>query len=146
MNKKNNESFVRWQGRSIEQLGFLNNLLMGLSIGLLVFQINLIFSREVVLSKAEDLFFIVSLVFCLLSLIFGIYLAWNRLSSFGQTALIARKRETGKREDIEELRKQVKELDNKTWALLKAQMITFGLHIISLAALTIMYISCFQKL
>ncbi len=144
MDKRNNESFVRWQGRSIEQLGFLNNLLMGLSIGLLIFQINLAFSREVALSKAEELVFIASLVFCLFSLTFGIYLAWNRLFSFGQTAQIARKRETVKRNGIDKLRAHVKQLDIRTWELLKAQMITFGLHIISLAILTVIYISCLK--
>jgi hypothetical protein len=35
-----NDSFVRWQGRTIEQLGFVNNLLIGLAAGILAFQMD----------------------------------------------------------------------------------------------------------
>lgn len=138
--KKSNESFIRWQGRSVEQMGFLNNLLTGLSTGLLAFQINFAFSKEFALHRAEMSIFVVSLAFGFLSLIFGVYLAWNRLSSFGKTARIARKRETKKRKRIEELREYVKDLDNRTWVLLKLQVASFGLEIASLAILLAMHI------
>jgi hypothetical protein len=119
-------SFIRWQGRAIEQLGFVNNVLLVLATGILLFQIQLIvggasfgFCEKWVVLLSSCLFF--------LSIIFGCWLAYNRLNSFRLTSQIARKRETNEREDIEDLRKRVKHLDRKTWLLLKIQMILIGL-------------------
>jgi hypothetical protein len=55
----------------------------------------------------------------------GLKLVINRLDDFKITAKIARKRETNKREGIEEDRKKVKEIGEKTWNLLIWQISTF---------------------
>jgi hypothetical protein len=41
MSNDEKQSFIRWQGRTIEQLGFVNNLLIFLATGMLAFQVQL---------------------------------------------------------------------------------------------------------
>ena len=92
------ESFIRWQGRLIEQLGFVNNLLLGLATGLLAFQTQLAFDNKALLTTAEKCVAVLSIIFVFLSVTFGCYVAYNRLRSFRFTAQIAQreKRENAK--------------------------------------------------
>ena len=122
------ESFVRWQGRTIEQLGFVNNLLIGLATGVLAFQTQLAFNDTVSFTLAERGFLVSSITLVFLSLLFGCYIACNRLCSFRTTEQVARKRETNQREGIERLRYRYRTLDKRTWALLPFQtgLFAFG--------------------
>lgn len=123
-----NESFVRWQGRAIKQLSFVNNLMIGLATGLLAFQTNLIFNYRATLLSSDKWLLLMSILMVLFSLFFGCCAALNRLSSFQKTSQIARKREKGgkKREGIEEKRDLVKKLDKRTWRLLQMQIVLFA--------------------
>jgi hypothetical protein len=132
-----NESFVRWQGRSIRQMGFVNNLLTGLATGLLAFQTQIAFDDKVILSTSERRVAIFSLVLIFASLVVGCYLAWNRLRSFRATAQAARKRETGNREGIFEIRSRYRRLDRITWLCIRWQGILFALGSFLLLGLTI---------
>ena len=120
------ESFVRWQERSIKQLEFVNNLLIGLAAGLLAFQTQLAFNDKVSLTPVEKLCAIPSMILIYISLAIGCYVAWNRLRCFHATSQIARKRETNRRDNINELRALVKSWDKKTWQLLTWQTILFA--------------------
>jgi hypothetical protein len=137
MSTNRNESFVRWQGRSIEQLGFVNNLLIGLATGLLAFETQLAFDDKASLIAAEKYIAIASIILVFLSLAFGCFVSLNRLRSFHFTAKIARKREIGKREGIEKLRADVQDLDKDTWKFLKYQTISFALGGLLLLAVTL---------
>ena len=127
MSNDEQQSFIRWQSIRIEQLSFVNNLLIGLATGMLAFQTQLAFDDKVSLTVIDKWLVILSIVLAFSSLAVGCYLAWNRLHSFRTTAQIARKRETGKRESIEELRALVKRLDGRTWQLLTVQIALFTL-------------------
>ncbi len=45
--KKNRESSVRWQGRTIEQFGYALNLVLGLSIAGIGYETTLILNKEI---------------------------------------------------------------------------------------------------
>jgi hypothetical protein len=68
----------------------------------------------------------------------GCYLALNRLRSFRVTAQVARKRETGKTEGMDDLRDKVKTIDKKTWWLLRAQTVSFVLGALLLVIFVVM--------
>jgi hypothetical protein len=124
----NNEkqSFIRWQGRTLEQLGFVNNLLIFLATGMLAFQVQIAIGK-VTFTNLDKCVIVLSTLLIFISLIVGCYLAWNRLLSFRLTTQVAYKRETGKREGIEDLRNKIKILDKRTWQLLTIQTVLFGL-------------------
>lgn len=127
MAEKNNASFIRWQGRTIKQFGFVNNLLITLALSFLVFQTRYFFDENTV--QPLDILLIllgISSVSMFASLIVGGFLAMNRLLSFRYTAQIARKRETGQRDNIKELRDWTNELDTRTWRLLWWQVGLFA--------------------
>ena len=84
-------AFVRWQGNAMKQLGYLNNLLIALSAGLLAFQTNLAFDDKYgTKAAAERTLIVTSAAFAFLSAAVGIFVAWNRLGSNRITARIAR--------------------------------------------------------
>lgn len=120
-------SFVRWQGRTTEQLGFVNNLFIGLATGLLAFQTNLAFDDKTHLTAVEKIFVVPSMILIALSLMLGCYVAWNRLGSFRITTKIAKKRENNESKVIDKLRKSTRSKDKYTWCILMLQTISFGL-------------------
>ena len=131
------QSFVRWQGRSITQLGFVNNLLIGLSAGTLAFLTQMAFKDQTALVCCDAWLMAISAVSAFLSLAIGCVLAWNRLCSFRDTAQIARQRETKKKTNIDKLRTSTKERDKCTWLLLKIQAIVFAVGEFSLLVVAV---------
>lgn len=128
MSDEKNDSFIRWQGRAIEQLGFVNNLLIGLSTGLLVFQTQLAFNDKTSFQSFEKWLVVPSIVLVFASLVAGCYVAWNRLRSFRNTAKVARMRSQNQDEKIiKELRTLSDAQDQKTWWFLPMQAILFAL-------------------
>ena len=125
MAEQNNSSFIRWQDKSIEQLSFINNLLITLASGFLILETQY-FIGEKSAKATEILLMGLSAFFVFASLILGGILAINRLLSFSHTAQIARKRETNQREGIKELRDWTKEVDSRTWLLLWWQVGLFA--------------------
>ena len=118
------ESFIRWQNILINQLSFVNNLVITLNIGVLGYLINFI-QNVTILNCFQKFFFWIASVLIICSLSTGLILVINRLDDFKITAKIARKRETNKREGIEEDRKKAKKKRKKTWNLLIWQVSTF---------------------
>jgi hypothetical protein len=118
--------FVRWQGRTIEHLGFFNNLLITLTFAQLAFQAHLILEP---LAQSNTILnhqclFQLSLISAWLSLVFGLWLAFNRLYDFRYTAKIARLSEKNEVVDPK-LREATAKLGKKTWGLLWLQCLTF---------------------
>jgi uncharacterized membrane protein len=132
-----NESFIRWQGRSIQQMGFFNNLLLGLATGLLAFQTQLAFGQKMSLVPSEIVVLVTSILVLFVSILVGCSLAWNRLNDFRLTAQVARKREKDEEEDIEKLRRKSERLGNRTWNLIQWQAALFALGSLLLLIATI---------
>jgi hypothetical protein len=68
--KEFRERFARWQGRKIDQLGFVNNLFIVLATGVLAFQTDLIFKYNQSLECNKLLLFL-SILLALFSLSIG---------------------------------------------------------------------------
>jgi len=111
----NNESYIRWQNIRISQLGFANNLILGISIALIGFILDFLQTDDLVLNSCQKFLFWVGGSLTLVSIGFGLYVVFNRLEDFRLTAQIARKRETGKTDGIEDDRSESKVLGTKTW-------------------------------
>ncbi|WP_422353887.1 hypothetical protein [Roseivirga pacifica] len=111
----NNESYIRWQNIRITQLGFANNLILGISIALIGFMLDFLQTDDLVLNSCQKFLFWVGGSLTLVSIGFGLYVVFNKLDDFRLTAQIARKRETGKTDGIEDDRTESKVLGTKTW-------------------------------
>jgi hypothetical protein len=122
-----NDPFIRWQSRSNEQLGFLNNLLIGLSIGLLALEIQLVFNNDFKVGIIEKWFFVSSTILVCTSMLIGCILAWNRLQDFRNTSQIARLKDTVNTTEVNKLQTITKRLGIITWILLRIQIILFAL-------------------
>jgi len=132
-----NNSFIRWQDRLIIQLGYINNLLIGLSAAFLAFFFQVKSGESNIFSRVDLIFILLLVTLFFLSFIIGIIVAWNRLRSFRYTAKIARKRERDDRKNIDNLRKKTGKIDNWTWYLLNIQVGSFTLGVIIVFSLII---------
>jgi len=133
-------AFLRWQEIRQNQLTYVNDILILLATGLFGFQIQFGFNSAVQIAPSK-VFFIISMIFIFVSIITGIFVAWNRLFSFRKTSEIARNREkiNGEceirysDEDIQSfkeknktLRAETKKLDKTTWISLTLQICLFS--------------------
>ena len=140
MSEQTKKSFLRWQGRTIEQLGFVNNLLIGLATAILAFNARLVFDNTIII-VSEKCWLISSLICVFLSMILGCYCALNRLWSFRITMRIAKQRETGKRESIEKNRCLVSNLDKVTWWMIILQATLFAVGGLLLVIISIIHLT-----
>ena len=150
MSKSHKESFVRWQGITITQLGFAVNLILTFAAASLGFSLTLLKDEHFVPQRIEKVFFDSSLTLTGLSLIFGILCVIKRPCDFRQTTQIAKDRERWGRDgktddqidaDLEPRRQHVKSLGKCTWGLFWAQVASFGL---GLVALVLVFISIYR--
>jgi hypothetical protein len=128
------ESFVRWQGITREQLGFVTNLILGLATAALGFSFNLVKDKDFPSTCCWGRVLLAQSMFILLvSIITGIVCTINRLSDFRITMSIARDRERWKASKTESeidrklssRRKRTKKLGKRTWRIFCWQMATF---------------------
>ena len=125
------DRFIRWQGRTIEQLGNLLNLILGLSTTIMGFLINAISNSTLILSCWDKYFYLLSLGFSFLSIGFSIITNIIRLQDFRLTASIARRSEKNETSyDLEADRRRTKKLGKQTWSLFYILMIFFSVSII----------------
>lgn len=119
------ESFVRWQGRTIEELGKAINLILSLCLATIGFVIAKLLDKDLEFQNCSSkTVVIIGTIIILSSTTILLILIYNRLLSFRSTAQIARKREKNDRTNINELRQQVNRKDKYTWSL-------FGLSVSS---------------
>lgn len=120
-------SFIRWQSITIAQLTYAVNLILGLSVATLAFQVTLLLNKDFVPSSWQKCSFSISLLLLLVSVALGLWCVINRLKDFRATTKVARKRENGASEtELEPLRNVYRELDKKTWGIFWWQVGTFG--------------------
>ncbi len=122
---ENKEAFIRWQGYTLQQLSFVNNLLIGLSTGILALLFNTASNSANAYSLDYKFYISASVVFIFISLVFGISTAWNRLDDFRMTVRIAYKRWKKETEGIRKLRTKSKFLGKITWWCLGLQLAFF---------------------
>jgi hypothetical protein len=143
--------YIRWQDRRIDQLGFINNLFIGLTSVLLFWLFEAGLERHIRLPLWSLGIIIFGSEVLLLSLLSGLWLAHNRLTDFRQTIELIklendksfyvenkRQDEVEKRSiEIEQKKSEIKKLGDCTWCLFKTQGILFviGLILIGIAAL-----------
>lgn len=125
--RSNNNSFIRWQGRSIEELGKAINLLLGLSLTTAGFVISKLLDPQFqnAINICQTKLLILGISISLVTILLLLFLMYNRLLSFRKTTEIARKREKGILGNLGFLRGQVKSIDKCTWKLLVASIISF---------------------
>lgn len=120
-------SFIRWQATTITQLTYSVNLILGLAIGSLGFQVTILLKDTFNPIAWQKCAFSISIFLLLLSVALGIWCVINRLRNFRATSKAARMREEGKpSEDIQPYRDLYKKLGEKTWVLFWWQVGTFG--------------------
>ena len=119
MSTEGNIRFVRWQGRSIAQLGFVNNTVLGLTTASLGFAV----SRQS--SGWTQCALWVGIGFLLTSVWFALCCARNRLLDFRESAQLARRRLDAA--ERRERRRKNRKRGECTWALLNLQLLTFAL-------------------
>lgn len=124
--EQKNESFTRWQGRTLEALGSAINVLLSLCLATIGFNVSKLLDRDFFNCRAKLLTIIGSGIL-LIATATLLILMYNRLHAFRGTAKIARKRETNKTEGIDSSREKVRKKDNCTWNLFNISIITFSL-------------------
>lgn len=124
----NNNSFVRWQGRSLEELGKTINLLLTISLATIGFVLNIILNKDFYFQNCYSKMAITLGTFVVLtSIILLLVISKNRLLSFKLTTSIARKREKKKMDGIEKLRERVSKKDENIWSLFNTSVWFFGI-------------------
>jgi hypothetical protein len=132
------QSFVRWQAITREQLTYAINLILGLSVAALGYELSLALNSKFSdLICANELAFSISCAFIttsvlsvfalLVSVGVGIWVILNRLVDFRLTQEIARHRENGAMdEDLNIDRERSRVLGERTWCLFKGQICSFA--------------------
>lgn len=124
-------SFVRWQSIMIAQLTYAVNLILGLSVATLAFQVTLLLNDDFTPLSWQKCGFSVSLFLLLASVALGLWCVINRLRDFRATTEVARKRENGSTEsELEPLRSRYRQLGRMTVGIFWWQVGTFGLGVL----------------
>jgi hypothetical protein len=128
-----NLSFVRWQGITIEQLGYSINLILTFSVASLGFAVNLLTNKDYNPDHWGKGLFLLGCFFLLISLGFGIWVVLNRLKDFRTTAQIVKiKGRDAAVESLQCMRELAEKLGRRTRKLFSWQIATFGMGILSL--------------
>jgi len=131
--KKNRESSIRWQGRSIEQFGYALNLILGLSVAAIGYELSILLDDEFKRAGWQNCLFVISMLSLLLSVAVGLWCVVNRLRDFRATAETARDREDGASAlKLQPLRTLTCTLRKRTWLLFWWQIAAFGIGILLL--------------
>ncbi len=135
-NNRLKERFAKWRLITIEELGKIINLILGISTATLGFQINLLTS-----SKNLNLYtfnFKISGFFIFVSIVLGLITSFNRLVDFRLTAKLLKKRiDKDDKIEIYQLKEKLSMIGERTWKLFAAQTATF------LVGLTILFVYFF---
>lgn len=131
--KKNRESSIRWQGRTIEQFGYSLNLILGLAVAAMGFELSILLNKELERDVWQNCLFATSMLSLLVSVAVGLGCVINRLRDFRATTQTAREREDGKSAlELLPLRSFTRSLGNRTWLLFWWQIGTFGVGVLLL--------------
>lgn len=129
------DSFIRWQEIRINQLSYSINLILGLSVGILGFQVTLLLNDKFIVQGLQKCLFSSSLVIIATAILFGIFCTISRLLDFRETAEIARSKKRGDlSRNFKEGRDLTKNLGEITWFLFWCQIGAFIIGVLFLVA------------
>jgi uncharacterized membrane protein YbhN (UPF0104 family) len=132
--KKDRESSIRWQGRTIEQFGYALNLILGLSVAALGYGLTFLLNDVIKRPEWQNCLLVLSMLSLLLSIAVGLFCVVNRLRDFRATTETARNREDGATPlELHSMRMLTRILGKRTWILFWWQITSFGVGIIILA-------------
>ncbi|WP_145927185.1 hypothetical protein [Jeongeupia sp. USM3] len=121
---------MRWQTVTIGQLTYVINLILGLTVATIGFQVTLLLNKGFAPVGWQKCTFSLSLLLLSASFALGIAVVVNRLRDFRATMFTAKLREQGAAESaIEEHRALYQRLGSRTWALFWWQLGTFGIGV-----------------
>jgi hypothetical protein len=124
------ERFIRWQNRTIEQMGYAVNLILGLAVATLGFSHNLLSSSPEFTPIDFAKFCFTSSLFSTVTLIIlGIWCVITRLEDFRITKDVARAEERASPTGQNGPRSKMNNLGKRTWILFRWQWRTFGLAV-----------------
>ncbi|HMF55359.1 MAG TPA: hypothetical protein VK619_03280 [Pyrinomonadaceae bacterium] len=133
--RKRKESFIRWQGITIEQLTYAINLILTLSTAALGFAVSLLISNDFKPtnpSRTGMTLFVLSVTALFVSIAFGIWCVINRLKDFRLTRRVADEREDGATdEQLKPLRDEYDMYGRRTWVLFWFQIGSFAFAILA---------------
>ena len=138
--KKNRESSIRWQGRTIEQFGYALNLILGLAVASIGYETSLVLNKELDRVCWQNCVLFLSLLALVLSVAVALWCIITRLRNFRLTAEIARKREDDETDvSLQPLRQKSKNLDHFTWVLFWWQIWSFAIGVLLLMVIVVSY-------
>jgi len=124
-------SFIRWQSITIAELTYSVNLILGLAVAALGFQVALLLNEKFLPVGWQKCAFFAPIITLILSIGIGIWCVINRLRDFRATTKAARLREDRRPEDhIQPYRDLYRKLGESTWGLFWWQIGTFGVGIV----------------
>lgn len=132
------DSFVRWQGRTVEQFGYALNLVLGMSLATLGFGIAIVLDKKLSPVCWEKAAIGGSLVLLVASIGLGLFCVLNRLRDFRTTMKIARLR--SRPQSVNSAKKMAQQrtlsrtLGKRTWRVFRGQIVTFFLAVLLLGS------------
>ena len=120
-----NESFIRWQGRYLEQRQNASSVMLGLSGGALAFSASLISDEKYFIGLWPTLTFHGVALLQTLSIAAGVFFTINRVRDYGVTTQIARIRRKEQLDSLPALRSEQRRLGRITRGLYSAQASLF---------------------
>lgn len=133
------DSFVRWQAIMLAQMTYVLDLILGIAIAVLGFQVALLRSDGFSPVSIQKCVFSISLFLTCVSIAAGVAVVINRLWDFRMTTRAARSREKKKPAyDIEPLRVEYRKLGHRTWSLFYWQIGTLSLAMALLVTCVLM--------
>lgn len=133
------DSFVRWQAITLAQMTYAVDLILGIAIAALGFQVALLRSDGFSPVSIQKCVFSISLFLTCVSIAAGVAVIINRLRDFRATMHAARSREKKKPPcDIEPLRVRYRKLGDRTWSLFYWQIGTLSFAMASLVTCVLM--------
>lgn len=127
------ERFVRWQTILREQLTFLNNLLIAISVAILGGLVSLLQDNDFEPVHWGKFFFSTGLFLLFISSLIGLLVALIRLHDFRLTVhKIKSEIESAHPSELQTIKDLMKDVGSKTWRFLDWQIYSFILAIFSL--------------
>lgn len=113
-----------WDGKRREQLGFVNNAVLGLSVAGMVLVVQALSSEAIARSTSASLLAVASVACVGASTVVGILVAMNRLYDFREEAAIAREEADAYQgsPSLQPRRDALTALGRRTWELLYLQI------------------------
>lgn len=132
--KRLKDRFAKWRLLSIDELGKVVNLLIGLSVATLGYQINFLVD-ESYSYRGQKFLFILALVLIFGAIVLGLITSFNRLLDFRWTSLLLKMKMNEESDDeIKNFKSRIDKAGERTWYLFSFQIATFGLGILILTA------------